>query len=89
VDQHARPPRLDAYGTPVPGPQDVRRQYLGDSAGNQERTRALYALVEQKLRDVLRRGYYGSVTIVLCVQDGTLDATSAVQTTEELRGDRR
>ena len=81
--------RLDDYGRPRSGPTDVRYQYLGDSPENQEQKRYLYALLESKLRDILRRGAYGQLHICCYVKDGTLQLDSTVGLHEQLRNKRQ
>lgn len=65
-----RPLRRDAYGRPLPELTDAREAVTLQHPRNEARIRCLQALVEDTLRAVLRRGWYGDVLIRFTVEDG-------------------
>jgi hypothetical protein len=81
-------PRRDSWGKPLPDLVDARREGLFDRPHNQDQRRFLFALMEDHLRLLLRRGEHGSVTITVQILDGMLHEDIEVQTTRRWRGPR-
>jgi hypothetical protein len=67
-----RRPRLDSYGKPLPELTDARQAVTMQEPGNEAKISLLHALVEDACRAVLRREWYGTVTIRLTVKDGMI-----------------
>jgi hypothetical protein len=64
--------RVDDYGYPRPEVTDARKELIKDKPQNQEQRDLMRRLLESVYQSVLRRGWYGTVTIEFQVEDGLI-----------------
>lgn len=67
-----RRPRVDSYGKPLPELTEARQAVTLQESTNEAKMALLHALVEDTCRAVLRRQWYGTVTIRFSVKDGRI-----------------
>lgn len=73
----SHPPRRvrhDAYGVPLPVLDMAQRQSLVQSEHNQAMRKYLLHLLEQDYADLFRRGMYAELTLILRIDNGSMQA---------------
>lgn len=79
-------PRRDSWGKPLPELVDARREGRFDHDVNQAHRRFLFALMEDHLRLLLRRGEHASLSITVQILDGMLQEDVQVLAARRWRG---
>lgn len=68
----AHPARRDSYGAPLPELAVSEREVLLHTEQNQAQLRLLYTLLDDVVRQMLRRGVTADVAVRFFVLDGTI-----------------